>query len=758
MSRRPASSGQRSTSAGNSARLLSLVTAGEMTIIVLILCRLFVPAEGVEQGNTLWIACSWLVLGAVCLWMKARSGTGLSVSFGVADGAVGLLIGGQLISAACVLLGTGDKRAALNCLWEWLSLGVTWGLLKGVIHKTTFQRLLTSVLLISVIALSVLGLWQHVVWYPQQSRDLTDLFRLHDARISGQTLSASEQARLNTLRSQWGSDVLMMEEGGRQMLLARTRDSREPIGRFALANTFAALLLLGWFLSADLLRQLISSRQNRMRLLFGIVAFGLVTICLLLTKSRTAVVGLILSIGLLVLKFGLQPGPYRKTFLRWGGGGIAAVILLGIAVTLFGGLDREVLSEAPKSLEYRMEYWKATVRMILDHPIWGVGPGNFRQHYYAYKLPGASEEILDPHNMVLESWATGGILSFAGLILLVIPWGLRGWFSPLLPDDANPPSEEKETSTDGLFPAAVLIGMGTFTLILMEEWLFEGFFDQSLCGIAAGWMAILFFGFRKIFPLFQFSFPASLAAATAILIHLLGAGGFGMPAVLQLILILILMTTLPRPASLTIPPQGVMVGSVLLAGMFVGGIWTGLVPVVSSQSLIEQARQESMTYHSAYDAMSRLNRATQTDDLSATPYRDLAQLHFAQWQTQFQDASDLFQLGVEALQQAIARDPRSPKDYRSLSEWWQKRYERTQNRDDAIAALQAAQRAVELYPNDSRMQRQLAIAAQIADEPAIAQQAAGTALQLDDINRQRGHVDKFLTESQRQELLKIQGE
>jgi tetratricopeptide (TPR) repeat protein len=228
--------------------------------------------------------------------------------------------------------------------------------------------------------------------------------------------------------------------------------------------------------------------------------------------------------------------------------------------------------------------------------------------------------------------------------------------------------------------------------------------------------------------------------------------------VLQLILILILMTTLPHPAFLTIPPQGVMVGSVLLAGMFVGGIWSGLVPVVSSQSLIEQARQESMTYHSAYDAMSRLNRATQTDDLSATPYRDLAQLHFAQWQTQFQDASDLFQLGVEALQQAIARDPRSPKDYRSLSEWWQKRYERTQNRDDAITALQAAQRAVELYPNDSRMQRQLAIAAQIADEPAIAQQASRTALQLDDINRQRGHVDKFLTESQRQELLKIQGE
>ena len=55
---------------------------------------------------------------------------------------------------------------------------------------------------------------------------------------------------------------------------------------------------------------------------------------------------------------------------------------------------------------------------------WGVGPGNFRAAYLPYKLPESSEEILDPHNLFLEVWATAGFWAFVALVLALI-LGLR---------------------------------------------------------------------------------------------------------------------------------------------------------------------------------------------------------------------------------------------------------------------------------------------------------------------------------------------
>ncbi len=49
----------------------------------------------------------------------------------------------------------------------------------------------------------------------------------------------------------------------------------------------------------------------------------------------------------------------------------------------------------------------------------GVGPGNFAAPYLRYKLPEASEEILDPHNLFLEVWATGGFWALLALMAAV---------------------------------------------------------------------------------------------------------------------------------------------------------------------------------------------------------------------------------------------------------------------------------------------------------------------------------------------------
>src|SRR5262249_9645859 len=113
-----------------------------------------------------------------------------------------------------------------------------------------------------------------------------------------------------------------------------------------------------------------------------------------------------------------------------------------------GRLDREVLTQSGMSLRYRWEYWQGTwgvlthgapdLRTALGAPtFWsGVGPGNFRAAYLRTKLPQSSEEILDPHNLFLEVWATGG---FWALLALIAALALGLW--NLLGPPGRPPAQ-----------------------------------------------------------------------------------------------------------------------------------------------------------------------------------------------------------------------------------------------------------------------------------------------------------------------------
>src|SRR6185369_621707 len=108
---------------------------------------------------------------------------------------------------------------------------------------------------------------------------------------------------------------------------------------------------------------------------------------------------------------------------------VLAALVAAAAST--GGLDRLVISESTKSLQYRFEYWTSTCQMLLDSPrnwLLGVGPGNFRQNYLQFKLARSSEEIADPHNLVLDVWANGGLLALAGLAGICVA-GLRPLWS-----------------------------------------------------------------------------------------------------------------------------------------------------------------------------------------------------------------------------------------------------------------------------------------------------------------------------------------
>ena len=73
-------------------------------------------------------------------------------------------------------------------------------------------------------------------------------------------------------------------------------------------------------------------------------------------------------------------------------------------------------AKAATSLGYRLQYWQATLHMIADRPWLGCGPGNFQDVYTRYKLPEASEEVADPHDFLLEVWATAGTPAMLALL------------------------------------------------------------------------------------------------------------------------------------------------------------------------------------------------------------------------------------------------------------------------------------------------------------------------------------------------------
>ncbi len=69
-------------------------------------------------------------------------------------------------------------------------------------------------------------------------------------------------------------------------------------------------------------------------------------------------------------------------------------------------------------MEYRLQYWRGTAKVIVAAPWFGVGPGNFRPHYLQHKLAETSEEISDPHNFVLDVVANAGVPGALALLLL----------------------------------------------------------------------------------------------------------------------------------------------------------------------------------------------------------------------------------------------------------------------------------------------------------------------------------------------------
>ena len=194
-------------------------------------------------------------------------------------------------------------------------------------------------------------------------------------------------------------------------------------------------------------------------------------LCLFLTFSRGA---LLLGIPTTLLWLGWWGGPVaRKWSIR--------LVFMGFAALIpFATTERfaSIFNFEGGTWFIRFRLWEATLSMISDFPVLGVGLDNFLYVYDAYRLPEAWREpdLSHPHQIILHFWVALGI---PGLLLLFWQQGAfwRKWrqLSQIVPK--------------GSVPWAILIALGAS----MAATLAHGMIDNSyfLVDLAFIWMMTL---------------------------------------------------------------------------------------------------------------------------------------------------------------------------------------------------------------------------------------------------------------------------
>lgn len=204
---------------------------------------------------------------------------------------------------------------------------------------------------------------------------------------------------------------------------------QDATARFTLANVFASVLVgllgVGGGVMVGVLRHR-RGLPGGLCVWIGVVCLGGV-VALGLTFSKGAVLALGLS-GCLVGGWVWLNGRNRM----WGGftrGLVYGVVLLGIVVVLVRGgvVGVPETAEGERSLLFRYFYWEAGVRMVVDHPVVGVGPGGFGEAYLTYKNPLSPEDVADPHNVFMTNIASLGVGAVAFVVLMLMwMWGIGG--------------------------------------------------------------------------------------------------------------------------------------------------------------------------------------------------------------------------------------------------------------------------------------------------------------------------------------------
>lgn len=489
----------------------------------------------------------------------------------VADAALGVFLVWATASYLALVVGkSGDVRLATNAYWAFATPALAYFFARRFRSFFNFRLALSVFVLIFACAVA------------------ESAHSFYSLTVATPRLRAAYRADPEGVLA--ANEMTFSSDAERTRFENRLLESSEPTGTFGLANTLAGLLaptlVFGGaaFVSAVSRRrrktgksvktvdfnavaappdadvQALSPPASSRRSVPGVpalvvwaAALGLGVFILLATKSRSGFLGATFGVGVWgVLTFlAALRRAERKTARRvaFGTAGAfvgAALLLVGAFAT--GLLDREVFAEAGKSLGYRLDYWRSTAAMIVDFPLFGVGPGEFQSVYARYISPTASEFIADPHSFAFELAALFGLPALAAFLVFLAAVASAAVATVLTgaTDAADKIDATAKNGVDVPFVGGAFVGLG-------------GAFVASLfqtAPLAGAFVGSAFVAFALIFPTVSnaalrsdFSNAAILGALAAAFLNLCAAGGIGYPA-LTFPIFLLAAFAVDRPAQL----------------------------------------------------------------------------------------------------------------------------------------------------------------------------------------------------------------
>ena len=673
-------------------------------VIALVVATPLVPSESTaHEGTAAPLNLLWtLVLFGWAALLVFRPNP--EVKFGWTGVAAAALVGWHTLSGM-VAVYSANGRQALNMTWQMISYALAAFLLRQLLHTPRQYRALVAVMIAVASLEAVQGYYEYFISKPADV--------------------AAFRANPEAFYREQGLVTPSQQEHFRWRV-----ESKEPDGTFALANSLAGLLAPWLVALLGIVVTLLEGRANWRTLVGPLIIAAILGGCLFLTKSRTAVLAAATGIVLLAL-YGRTSG-WRIGWRMPLSAGLA-VVVIGLGVVAVGGLDMQVLSEAPTSVLYRLQYWRSTAAIVADYPIFGCGPGQFQDAYATYKLPEASETPRDPHNFLLEIWSTAGTPTLLALLAMAVALAYQLSQAPA----ATGESADVHTSQGWLYGGAVAGILLAYPLGLVVGFRPELVSAQGLFSMPGIWIFGMPTAVLCLWLLDPWvrggQMPTSLPviALLVLLVNLLAAGATSFPGVFLTawVLVVVALANAKAPAwawkpSRT-PSLGLFAASALLAWLCMR---TEFSPVLTAPNRIAMAEQYLQGGRSDLRA-DQLQAAAKEDPWSPASQRLLAHAAHEQWLAsrlpddwqQFVDASDAYQ--------RLA--PRHHATFTERGNWllaaWRANGD-TRLLDDAIEDYR---RAVLWYPGRALVRAQLAWALHLAGRADEARAAADEAHKLD---------------------------
>jgi O-antigen ligase len=132
-------------------------------------------------------------------------------------------------------------------------------------------------------------------------------------------------------------------------------------------------------------------------------------------------------LALLAIALGLALAhPRRVRLLAATAAGVVVVLLIPI-VRQRVVLETQNVSGSTAS--FRIEIWKATLRMLRDRPLFGSGLSGFQARIAPYwnATHPANERFIDPHNILLNFWTETGLLGVVSFAWIFVAGALNSW-------------------------------------------------------------------------------------------------------------------------------------------------------------------------------------------------------------------------------------------------------------------------------------------------------------------------------------------